>query len=319
MKAYELYLKGKLCWARSGEFFLKGIEYVDEARRLDPGFAQAHAWYAIMQIYLVFFGYAKGTDQVALAVEAADRAMACNDELAESRIAFGIVRQYFFYDWKTTEENYLRAHELTPGDTLASAWISIFLTRFPDRFEESLRYARRAVSLDPLSADHNAILAWILWVSGQTEEASEVLEGIKRLHPVYLLSYSFLAAIESTQGRHEEALALIESTPELAKRDPMFLAFSAFTLGKAGRLDEAGAIVAQAEELRRAGHFSASFLTIANLGLGNIDRALSWAETAVDELDGFITYAGTLPVFGDLWSEPGFGAVLARMNLVPGR
>ena len=38
-------------------------------------------------------------------------------------------------------------------------------------------------------------------------------------------------------------------------------------------------------------------------------------ETAVDELDGFITYAGTLPVFSELWAEPRFQAVLERMNL----
>jgi TolB-like protein/tetratricopeptide (TPR) repeat protein len=315
MKAYELYLKGKVCWARSGEFFLKGIEYVDEARRLDPGFAQAHAWFAIMQIYVVFFGYAKGSDQIDLAVEAADRAMACNDQLAESQIAYGIVRQYFFHDWETTERHYLRALEMTPGDAVASAWISIFLTRFPDRFEESLRYARRAVSLDPLSADHNAILVWILWVCGQTKEAGELLEDIKRLHPVYLLSYAFSAAIESTQGRHDAAVALVDSAPELARGDPMFLSFSAFVLGKAGRLDEARALVAVAEQTRESGHFSPAFLCVANLGVGNIDRALGWAETAVEETDGFITYAGTLPVFGELWSEPRFEAVLARMNL----
>jgi TolB-like protein/tetratricopeptide (TPR) repeat protein len=315
MKAYELYLKGKLCWARSGEFFLKGIEYVDEARRLDPNFAQAHAWYAVMQVYLVFFGYAKGTDQIDLAVDAADRALACNDHLAESQIAYGIVRQYFFYDWAATEKHYLRALELMPGDAVASAWYSIFLTRFPDRHEQSLEYARRAVSLDPLSADHNAILVWILWDLGQTEEASELLESIKSMHPVYLLSYSFSGAIRSTQGRHDEAIALVESAPEMAKNDPMYLAFSAFSLGKAGRLDEARALVAQAEEQRAESYFGPSFLSIAHLGLGHVDQALTWAETAVDELDGFITYAGTLPVFSELWAEPRFQAVLERMNL----
>ena len=86
-------------------------------------------------------------------------------------------------------------------------------------------------------------------------------------------------------------------------------------LGPTDGEEVAAALVAQAEEQRAESYFGPSFLSIAHLGLGHVDQALTWAETAVDELDGFITYAGTLPVFSELWAEPRFRAVLERMNL----
>ena len=317
LEAYELYLKGKHCWAQAGEYFVKGIEMFEKARELDPGFAQAHASYAIMQVYLVFFGYAKGTECADRAADAANKAMECNDELPESQIALGIVRQYFFFDWEATEKHYLKALELAPGDAVAASWISVFLTRFPERYEDSLSYARQAVRVDPLSADHNTILAWILWNFGRYSESVDVLESIQEMHPLYPASYAYAGAVRATEGRAEEGVAMYERAPELARNDPMYKSFFTFTLGKAGQIEKAREQMNQLLRLREENHFGAGYLCVAHLGLGEKQQALQWAETAVEELDAFFTYAGTLPVFDDLRDEPRFQKALERMNLSP--
>ena len=317
LEAYELYLKGKHCWARAGEYFVKGIEMVEKARQLDPGFAQAHAWYAIMQVYLVFFGYAKATECVDRAAQAANRAMECNDKLPESQIALGIVRQYFFFDWAATERHYMKALELVPGDAVAAAWLSVFLTRFPDRYEDSLNYARQAVRVDPMSADNNLILAWILWNYGRYAESVNVLESIQEMHPLYPGSYAYAGAVRTTEGRADEGVAMYERAPELARNDPMYESFYTYSLGKAGHVEQAREQLDHLLRLREENHFGAGYLCVAHLGLGEKKQALQWAETAVQELDSFFTYAGTLPVFNDLRDEPRFQKALARMDLSP--
>jgi TolB-like protein len=317
LEAYELYLKGKHCWARAGEYFVKGIEYTDRARQLDPEFAQAHAWYAIMQVYLVFFGYAKGSDCASRAADAANMAMEIDENLPESHIAFGIVRQYFFFDWTATEKHYEKARELLPGDAITAAWTAVYLTRFPDRYEECLTYARQAVNIDPLSADHNAILAWILWNSGSYTESLAVLENIQEMHPLYPLGYAFAGAILATQGRAEAGVVMFEGAPELARNDPMYKSFFAFTLGKAGKTEQAQELIDEILLLRKENHFGTGYLCVAYLGLDDKKQALRCAETAVKEIDAFFTYAGTLPVFSDLKDEPRFQQALATMDLSP--
>lgn len=202
-----------------------------------------------------------------------------------------------------------------PGDAVAHAWTSIFLSRFPARFEESLKFARQGVSLDPLSTDHNAILARILWYMGREDECCEVLAQTRELHPLYPLAYCYAGAVRSVQGRHEEAIALFDSAPASARSDPMFMGLWAFTLGKAGRMAEAGQLLTHMLQTRQESYFSPSYLCLASLGTGDVEAALGWAEKAVDELDPYFTYAGSLPILAELRDRPRFTAALSRMGL----
>jgi TolB-like protein/Tfp pilus assembly protein PilF len=315
INAYQLYLKGKWCWARAGEHFEEGTRLVDEARKLDSQFAQAHAWFAIMQTYVAFFGYGKGSEVRDSAFEAAETALSCNDQLAICHEAMAIVRQYLFYDWEGTEKHYRRALEIAPGDAVAASWAGVFLHRFPEHADEALVLCRRSVTLDPLSGDHNSILAWVLWAYGEFDEALEYTRNARQLDPFFPGAYAGEAGILTSQGKHEDAIELCAEAPDPVKADPLFMCLAAWSFGKAGRVEQAREYVAAMNQRRNSGYFGAAYLSVGYLGIGDLQSALDWAGKAVDEHDGLITYAVNMAPFRELEDDPGFQAVLKRMNL----
>ncbi|HKJ17743.1 MAG TPA: tetratricopeptide repeat protein [Xanthomonadales bacterium] len=313
--AYQLYLKAKWCWSRAGGNFGEGMDLVDQARKLDPEFAQAHAWFAIMQVYVAFFGFGKGIDYRDSALEAAQRALSCNDKLAICHDAMGLTLQYLFYDWEGTEKHYRKALELMPGDAMGASWAGVFLHRFPKHSDEALALCRRSVVLDPLSGDHHAILAWVLWSSGEYEEALQYTRSARQMHPFFPFAYASEAGVLTSMGNHTEAISIYDNAPESVQADPLFMGLAAWSLGRAGQPEKAQEYVSRMKQQRESGYFGAAFLSIACIGAGDPDSALDWMEKAVDEHDGLITYAVNMAPFNELRAEPRFKAMLRRMNL----
>jgi hypothetical protein len=51
------------------------------------------------------------------------------------------------------------------------------------------------------------------------------------------------------------------------------------------------------------------------LGLGNLDRALDWTETAFAERRGWLVYLNVNPILDPLREHPRFLDLVRRMNL----
>ena len=78
---------------------------------------------------------------------------------------------------------------------------------------------------------------------------------------------------------------------------------------------DAGQLLTHMLQTRQESYFSPSYLCLASLGTGDVEAALDWAEKAVDELDPYFTYAGSLPLLAELRDRPRFTAALSRMGL----
>jgi serine/threonine-protein kinase len=60
-------------------------------------------------------------------------------------------------------------------------------------------------------------------------------------------------------------------------------------------------------------------LAMIHIGLGDIERALDWAEAGIPERRGWLAYLNVHPVVDPLRGHPRFDALVAKMGLPPRR
>jgi len=89
------------------------------------------------------------------------------------------------------------------------------------------------------------------------------------------------------------------------------------TLGMQRQWAEAERILRDALALPGAGAYTKATVAFAilHVGLGNVDRALDWAERAYDERRGWLAYFKVNPMLDPLRSESRFKSLIDRMRL----
>jgi serine/threonine-protein kinase len=125
------------------------VELYEKATRADTTFALAYAKLAQFQtLYYYFFD--RTPKRLLAAKLAADRAMAIDPKLPESRIALG----YYYYlgalDYDRAQQQFESAQKDQPSNT-ELAWIMASVTRRMGKWAESEKLFRRASQLDPRS------------------------------------------------------------------------------------------------------------------------------------------------------------------------
>jgi adenylate cyclase len=181
VRAYELYLMGRFFWnKRTEEGHRKAIQYFEEALELDPEYALAYSGLADSYLLLALnFGLL--TEYLAKAGEAATRAVALDDSLAEGHASLGFFR-YATYDWPGAEAEFRRALAINPGYAIAHSWYAHLLMA-TGRIDESLAENRRALQLDPLSSIINAAAGMHHLAARDHETAIDLLERGFELDP----------------------------------------------------------------------------------------------------------------------------------------
>jgi len=94
-----------------------------------------------------------------MAREAAAKALAADDTLAEAHASMGLVRMWFDWDWKEAEREYLRAIELKPARRFLTC------TTTAAGADRQIRRGggadSRRAGVDPLSVPNNMYLAGV--------------------------------------------------------------------------------------------------------------------------------------------------------------
>jgi len=105
LEAYDLYLKGRYFWARRGEGLQKAIDCFERAIAADPGFAAPYAGLADTYCILGVYGYMPSTTVQERTRDAAERALALDDRLAEAHYSVGFYEWTFGWDLERAERH----------------------------------------------------------------------------------------------------------------------------------------------------------------------------------------------------------------------
>jgi DNA-binding SARP family transcriptional activator len=310
--AYELYLRGNdpvLYRTDSGS--RAGLEYFRRAVALDPKYAAAYAGLARMHKRIAFGDdpQLSRPDRLALAEQAALKAIALDDSSGEAHEAMGYVRRDN-YELTSAETEFKRAVALDPTNSrFHEGLVQIYtMTHRPD---EALVEARRAVQLDPLSPTANAEVADALLAGHRCDEALLQLETLRSLRPPLNRANLIAAECYGQKEMWPEAVAEIQRIT--VNGGPRVYALLGYTLARAGRTEEARQILAVVLDRSRRTKGGAFDVALVYIGLGENDQAFTWLDKAVDDRSlGFEWIHATV---NDLRRDPRFEKLGRRAGL----
>jgi serine/threonine-protein kinase len=310
MEAYALYLKGR------NELFkhdlMSAMASFNAVVEQQPDYADAHAMLAYGYM-MASFANLPPRQVMPMAKKAAARALEINPNLAEGHLALGTVLHWYDWDWEGAEASFAKAIALSPGNANARFNYSELLTT-RGRVHESIVEAARAIELDPVSPYISRSMADALYMSGQFEKALAHTYKIRTMDPTFFTNYWPMGLSLACLGRHQEAVAAFESGQQYAYGDPNIEAFAGWAAALGGDRPKALEILARLEARRAAGYISAGAIGIVHQGLGNMDAAMSWYETAVADRTGECAVFWINPSYAAAREDERFKALIARVE-----
>ena len=312
IEAYTLYLKGRFAWAQRDEGSLTAIDYFKQAIALDSQYARAYAGLASAYPPLAIHGYVDPDVARSLARDAANRAVALDDSLAEAHTALAGYLHVFEWDWAGAEREYRRAIALDPNEPTAHLWYGLLLEQV-GRFDEAIVERRRAVDLDPLAA--NAGLASALRRAGRFDLARAAYRDVIDHHPGYWQAHDGFGRLLEATGSLAEAIPEFERASALAGHTSEPTAGLARVLALSGRRSDALRLI---EKLRadatRSGIYHPVVAT-ALVAVGDTNAAMQWLMISHRQRNPGLVEIGQDPRYAALRGDSRFQDLLKSVGL----
>jgi len=315
-EAYQTYLKGRYYWnKRTHEGIRKGIEYFTEAIKLDPNYALAYAGIADSYALLGAIEYSALPPHEAMqkAREAALRALAIDDTLAEAHASLAYVRIYD-WNWTEAEKEYRRSIELNPNYATAHHWYGHFLTAM-GRQTEAIVELMRARELDPLSLPINAGMGWHYYLTRQYDLAIAEYRKTLEMEPNFYMARFLLGMAYEQVAHYEDAIGQYQKAIALTGGGPVMIAGTAHAHAMLGRTDEARRLLAELQESSQQHYVSPYYIAFIHTGLGDKEQAFAWLRRACDTQSEGLTWLAVDPFLDSLRTDPQFTEIMGRVGL----
>jgi tetratricopeptide (TPR) repeat protein len=312
-EAYRLYLKGHYYYLQiTRESEMKALTSFNQAIALDPNYALAYA--GVADVYTDISGqYLPPGAAMPLAKEAARKALALDEQLAEAHHSLARVNFMADWDWANAEREFKRAIDLNPNLPNTRADYANFLALL-GRFSEARVEAQRGRELDPLSPFTLDILSQVFYYEKQYDRTIEQCREIIELNPNYIWAYRVLARALRQKGMYREAIAECQKGIAIQRHDSL-LADLANLYAISGHRGEALRILAELEEAARQRRVSPIYLARIYGGLGEKERALELLRQGYDERSDHLLSLLVEPFYDDLRADPQFTDLLQRIGL----
>jgi len=316
-EAYQLYLKGRYHSAKRTKYDLdKGVEYFQQAVKLDPNFALAYAYMADAYNIMPAYPYLSPKEAFPKSQAAAKRSLEIDPMLAEGHMAVAISLSLFEWKWAEAEREFKRAIELDPKNALSHLRLAIGLHVPLGRTEEAIKEGEIAANLEPINLVNISNLAWFYMLAGQNEKALAQGKKMHDLEPDFILGRYLYGLVHLNSGLYKEALALTEKPLAEDPSNQLMLQVAGYAYARMGRRDEAEAVVRKFKEIRKTQHAMTFFIATIYAGLGDKEKAFAELETAFQERDWRMSVLmKTEPMLNPLRGDPRYRDLLKRMNL----
>ena len=316
-QAYQLYLRGRYFWnKRTRHDFRKAVSYFTQAVERDPAFALAYTGLADSYSLLTEYHVLPARETYRPAKDAATRALAIDDTLAEAHASLAYIKQFYEWDFAGAEAQFVRALELDPAYATAHQWYAEFLS-ISGRHDEALAEIRRALAADPLSLIVNSVEANLLHLARRFDEAIGAATRVIEMDPNFPEVYEYLKRAYDQKGQYALSVQARQARRRLiglnAELTPALRAAAAATGRRAywqKRLEQ------ELLEAKTEGVLSYEMAELA-AQTGDVRGGLDWLERACQDSDFMIMTIRVAPNLDPLRAHPRFQAMLGRSCRVP--
>ena len=313
-EAYEAYLRGRqvLQETVSGRRFPEAMAYFRKAVALDPGLAPAWGRLAMCASAQAFFQIGSVPDNLALARDAARKALAIDPREGSAYGSLGAVELYYDWDFERARADVERGVALSPHDLLTRHAYADYLM-VTGRIAESLEQVRLGRDANPSSPMAQLVVLFHTVVTRRPDAVrQEARLALERFPEMAATAHSDLGDLLWREGKHEEALAEYR----LAMRPDRFRTFEQ-GFRRAG---PRGALVADAERLVKAAQDAGrppNWLLVAGhyAEAGEADRAFAVLDEAYKAHDPLLLHVVADPAFDGVRGDPRYDDLLRRIGI----
>jgi eukaryotic-like serine/threonine-protein kinase len=312
----EKYLEGVALLNEYGSNSARlALEAFQRALQSDPRHAGAHSGAARAYVVLGLSGAIPNTQARAEASKELRRAIDVDPDLAEAHTTLGYLNFVYDWDWTAAEREFVHALELNENSAYGRTYYAEFLAA-RRRFEEAVKTAQTAKTLDPQSGHAARSCALVLYYAHDFSEAERALDDARAIEP----NSAALPVLESrfaeVRGRFDDALKAITNALDRSGGENVGLRVQHVRqLAISGRRAEALAGLAELRRDGSAAHLSPRDLAYIQLALGNQDAAIELFSQAVALQEPTVVWLAVDPRLDVLQHNPGFRKVLLSIGL----
>ncbi len=313
---YQLYLKGRYYWNQRKSGPAKAIEYFNQAIEKDSNYAPAYV--GLADCYLVSAQWESGNlvpaEADPLGKMAIEKALLIDDSLAEAHASLGFYYLNYEWDWANSEKEFKTALELNPNYPTTYHWYSHFLTAM-GRNEESLKEAKKALSLDPLDDVLNAHLGWAYIFAREYDNSILQCKKILEFKSDNPTAHFFLGWAYQEKGMLTESIGEFQKTLSINPNATYATAAMGYTYALLNKPEESKKMYTQLLNSSRNKYVDAYNFAIIYIGLGNKDKAFEFLNKAYKEHSNWIAYLKVEPRLDAIRSDPRFIELLVKTGL----
>ena len=310
-EAYRLLLLGREQGRNSSANGYQNAESsFREALALHPGYPDALVGLANVLRLRAITGGLPREPTFAEALALLRRALEIDPSHSEAYVQLGEIQHRHFWDFETAAESYAKARELNPGSASVRSAYSRYLSK-TGRFAVSVREAETAFGLDPRSARAASSLAIRYIRAGNLERGRTAIETLRGAYP----NHADLPWLETNWHLQDQSFRKALEWAAQEELAYLRLSLSAIALRRLDRNEQAQA--ALDELIATDGEGAAFQIAEVYAQWDEPDLAFEWLERALSHGDPGIVELYSSQNLGNLYPDPRFAALAARIGLPP--
>jgi TolB-like protein/DNA-binding winged helix-turn-helix (wHTH) protein/Tfp pilus assembly protein PilF len=272
----DLVLKGKYHADQMSPVSLrKAIGFFERAVAKDSNYAPAHAGLAYVYRSGALLDMSPGEMMPKLKLEA-EKALQLDETLHDAHVCLAYALIYYDWDWPEAERHLRRALELNPSSADAHLVYSGYLNSL-GRTQEALTEIRVAEALDPLSLPVQSMLLFGLVSARQYDQAIAQFHRVVESQPDFASGYLLAALAYVENGDMPQALAAARKAEQF-ESNATTKAVAAHVHAASGDREAVEKLLGELRERGKRQYVCAYELAHAYVKLGNKKRAYEWLE-----------------------------------------
>jgi serine/threonine protein kinase/TolB-like protein/Tfp pilus assembly protein PilF len=280
-KAHDAYLHGRYAWnKRTPQAIQNAIEDFQQAIAQDPTYAPAYAGLADA------YGLLGSVPNDALpphqampkAEEAAEKAVALDNSLADAHASLAYIRLAYDWKWQEAGQQFEEALELNPGYATAHEWHALYLAA-TDHLDEAVVEIQKAQELDPLSIVMGMAAAQVFLYAGENDRVLEQCRRALELDPNFFLGYYFRGRAYEQKGMLPEAMADFRKAIALYPGSPTLMMALGHASALSGNKPQARKLLADLVSQSSNRYVPAVYMVGVAAGLDDKNEAFRLAES----------------------------------------
>src|SRR5438034_1693866 len=310
LKAFQYYLQGRSYRHRNTrEDLLTATRYFERALEEDRNYSLAYAGLADAYGTLGLYGYIAPIEGRRKEEEAARKALALDENLAEAHAALGQAHVLFApCNFSLGDGELRRAIELSPSLAIAHSYLGVSLVR-QGRLDESLAENLKAREFDPLSSIIARTMALPYHLKRDYARALELLRQANELGPSFTTTWEIGIYIQNKL--FNETLAELEKVKGERKNDSILIYDTGMVYAAQGKRAEALQIIKELEEMSGANLSQAHWIAKIYATLNEKELAISWLERGL-ATGAIAVFYKDEPVWDPIRSDPRFEALVEK-------